>query len=233
MLTQDITKRLKELERSIKRIVLNKCDSLPTVNVGKIVIFGNAFYFWNGIEYERMPTMTDLDDLGIGTNIYLANKYSDLPNPAFNVDKFYWVKNDEGTWWLPGGLGGNYYKKGLYYSDGVTWKDAPVPYEATQNEVNTGTEPYKFVTPKTLKNSTQWGAKVDKEAGKTLTSNDYTTIEKNKLSGIENNAQVNNISNSNATELTSGLTTNLHNHNNLYYTKTEIDNYIINGGLIF
>ena len=33
MLTQDITKRLKELERSIKRIVLNKCDSLPTVNL--------------------------------------------------------------------------------------------------------------------------------------------------------------------------------------------------------
>ena len=57
--------------------------------------------------------------------------------------------------------------------------------------------------------------------------------EKNKLSGIENNAQVNNISNSNATELTSGLTTNLHNHNNFYYTKTEIDNYLINGGIIF
>lgn len=34
-------------------------------------------------------------------------------------------------------------------------------------------------------------AKVDKEAGKALSSNDFTTAEKNKLGGIEDNAEVN------------------------------------------
>ena len=35
------------------------------------------------------------------------------------------------------------------------------------------------------------GKKVDKEAGKGLSTNDYTTDEKNKLAGIETGAQVN------------------------------------------
>lgn len=38
---------------------------------------------------------------------------------------------------------------------------------------------------------TALGAKVDKETGKGLSTNDYTTEEKNKLSGIQANAQVN------------------------------------------
>lgn len=37
------------------------------------------------------------------------------------------------------------------------------------------------------------GLKVDKEAGKGLSSNDYTTADKNKLSGIAAGAQVNSI----------------------------------------
>jgi len=35
--------------------------------------------------------------------------------------------------------------------------------------------------------------KVDKETGKGLSTNDYTTVEKNKLSGIESGAQVNTV----------------------------------------
>lgn len=54
--------------------------------------------------------------------------------------------------------------------------------------------------------------KVDKEVGKGLSANDYTTDEKNKLAGIEAGAEVNNISDADVSELTGGEETNLHKH---------------------
>ena len=54
--------------------------------------------------------------------------------------------------------------------------------------------------------------KVDKEVGKVLSTNDYTTDEKNKLAGIEAGAEVNNISDEDANELTGGAETDLHKH---------------------
>lgn len=59
--------------------------------------------------------------------------------------------------------------------------------------------------------------KVDKVVGKGLSTEDYTTAEKTKLSGITAGAQVNNISDVNATDLTDGGATTLHKHsyNNL------------------
>ena len=54
--------------------------------------------------------------------------------------------------------------------------------------------------------------KVDKISGKGLSTNDYTTDEKNKLAGIEAGAEVNNISDADANELTGGEETNLHKH---------------------
>ncbi len=54
--------------------------------------------------------------------------------------------------------------------------------------------------------------KVDKEVGKVLSTNDYTTDEKNKLAGIEAGAEVNNISDEDANELTGGGETDLHKH---------------------
>ena len=54
--------------------------------------------------------------------------------------------------------------------------------------------------------------KVDKEVGKGLSANDYTTDEKNKLAGIEAGAEVNNISDADASELTGGEETDLHKH---------------------
>ncbi|MBX3008605.1 MAG: LamG domain-containing protein [Melioribacteraceae bacterium] len=59
--------------------------------------------------------------------------------------------------------------------------------------------------------------KVDKVTGKGLSTEDYSTNEKNKLSGIEAGAEVNNISDVNATHLTDGGVTTLHKHsyNNL------------------
>ena len=54
--------------------------------------------------------------------------------------------------------------------------------------------------------------KVDKILGKGLSTNDYTTDEKNKLAGIEAGAEVNNISDADASELTGGAETDLHKH---------------------
>ena len=54
----------------------------------------------------------------------------------------------------------------------------------------------------------------------------FTAIEQSKLSGIEALAEVNNISDVNATDLTDGGDTTLHIHDTRYYTETEIDTNI-------
>lgn len=65
--------------------------------------------------------------------------------------------------------------------------------------------------------------KVDKVTGKQLSTEDYTTIEKTKLGTIEDGAEVNNISDINATDLTDGGETTLHIHDGRYYTETEVN----------
>jgi hypothetical protein len=91
-------------------------------------------------------------------------------------------------------------------------------------------------------NTTALDGKVDKVTGKGLSTNDYTTIEKNKLKGIANGAQVNKIESIsvngtvvapdtakkvNITTLTSG-TKSLSNYylKENTYSKTEIDNIV-------
>jgi hypothetical protein len=65
--------------------------------------------------------------------------------------------------------------------------------------------------------------KVDKVTGKGLSDENYTLLEKQKLAGIEAGAEVNNISDANATDLTDGGETTLHTHDGRYYTETETD----------
>lgn len=68
-------------------------------------------------------------------------------------NQLYYCINSQGTKWLPGNLGGTYYPKGLYFYSNA-WHYAELPYQATQLEVDTGTNNDKFITPMTLKNST-------------------------------------------------------------------------------
>lgn len=91
-----------------------------------------------------------------GSDIIVVTNYSALPDPTTVSGQFYWCSNSQGTSWLPGSLGGTFYNSGMYYSNGTTWEFLNVPYNATQSEVNTGTNNNKFVTPETLKNSTQF-----------------------------------------------------------------------------
>jgi hypothetical protein len=93
---------------------------------------------------------------GAGTTIEVVPNFSSLPSASSNTDTFYWCENSQGTAWLPGTLGGTYYPSGLYYSNGTSWSSVTSPYNATQNEVNTGTNNDKFVTPYTFENASKW-----------------------------------------------------------------------------
>ena len=86
--------------------------------------------------------------------ITVVANYSALPAVGTVTGQFYWCSASQGTKWLPGALGGTYYSAGMYYSNGVTWEFLDVPYNATQAEVNTGTNTDKFVTPATLASAT-------------------------------------------------------------------------------
>lgn len=112
------------------------------------------------------------NDLLTTVTIIVVANYSALPAPNTVPGKFYWCEQSQGTSWLPGPLGGTYYPAGLYYSDGVTWTTAPIPYQATQVEVDAGTVTDKFVTPATLSNSSQWGTvKIDLSTNSVLNGN--------------------------------------------------------------
>lgn len=88
--------------------------------------------------------------------------YDDLPPAADHTDEFFVVENSQGTSWLPGSLGGTFYAKGFYYSNGVSWVYAgDIPYQATLADVNAGTVTDQFVTPYTLSNTTKWSTKAD------------------------------------------------------------------------
>jgi Cu/Ag efflux protein CusF len=60
------------------------------------------------------------------------------------------------------------------------------------------------------------------------TTASFTTADETKLDGIEVGAEVNNISDANATDLTDGGDTTLHTHDGRYYTEAETDALIAN-----
>jgi len=93
-------------------------------------------------------------------DITVVANYSALPAANTVSGQFYWCSASQGTAWLPGSLGGTYYSAGLYYSNGSTWEFMAVPYQATQAEVDAGTNSDKFVTPNTLFNSSKWATKL-------------------------------------------------------------------------
>jgi hypothetical protein len=104
--------------------------------------------------------LTDLiENANSNKGITIVETYDNLPPANLHTDSLFYVVSSLGTWWLPFSLGGTYKPNGFYYSDGVTWTTIDTPFQATQIDVNTGTNDDKFVTPLTLKNSTQWNTK--------------------------------------------------------------------------
>lgn len=103
---------------------------------------------------------TTADDI-----IVVAN-YSALPAANTVSGEFYWCTSSQGTSWLPGSLGGTYYNSGMYYSNGTTWEYLATPYQATQVEVDAGTNTDKFVTPSTLTNASLWSSVLRNNTGR-------------------------------------------------------------------
>lgn len=96
--------------------------------------------------------------------------YSALPDPTTVPGQTYIVLASQGTRWLPGTLGGTYYPRGYYYSDGTAvWVYSDVPYNASQATVNTGTNDDEFLTPLTFTNSTKLVAALRGVFGITVT----------------------------------------------------------------
>ena len=95
------------------------------------------------------PYATVTDIANIPDPITVVANYAALPAAATVTGEFYWAESSQGTQWLPGSLGGTYYPLGIYYSNGISWSHIETPYQATQLEVNAGSNDTKFVTPLT------------------------------------------------------------------------------------
>ncbi len=92
----------------------------------------------------------------------IVTLYSDLPPVNIHNGEIWVVTTSTGTKYLPAWLTGDYYPKGFYLSDGISWNYlGEVPYQASQSTVNSGIVTDEFVSPNTLKNSTQWNTKQD------------------------------------------------------------------------
>lgn len=56
---------------------------------------------------------------------YTVDNYTELLTVADQeIDNIAFVRNSQGTWWLPGKLLGDFYGKGFYIWDGVEWQEA-------------------------------------------------------------------------------------------------------------
>lgn len=152
-----IENRLKKLEQEFQSKSIKRCTEIPNECVGRLVLVGSDLYVWEDTRYIKFSKG--------GGQLEVVNNYSALPDPTTVSGSFYWVSNSQGTRWLPGSLGGTYYPKGIYYSNGVAWEYIETPYQATQSEVNAGINTDTFVTPKTLKDSNQWNTKFNTPTG--------------------------------------------------------------------
>lgn len=91
-------------------------------------------------------------------NVLIVENYPSLPLASDFINKMYFVKNSQGTRWLPGSLGGTYYSSGIYYSNGITWSTVDTPYFSTQTNVDNGLITDQFISPATLNNYSGWTA---------------------------------------------------------------------------
>jgi hypothetical protein len=119
---------------------------------------GNAYTknSWETFAFSNSGFSSASGGSGAGTTITVVSNYSALPSASSHSNEFYWVSNAQGTKWLPGSLGGNYYSNGMYYSNGTSWEYVITPYQATLNEVDSATNTDKFVTPYTFENASKW-----------------------------------------------------------------------------
>lgn len=140
------------IKEDIQNIIYTEVATLPTTNIKTNIIYilpNGSWNLYNGINWLKEDVQ-----------FVVVDNYSALPLAPTN-NKWFWVSNSQGISWLPGFLGGTYYPKGVYYYNGVSYEYVETPYQASQVEVDAGINNDKFVTPLTLKNSTQWDTKLN------------------------------------------------------------------------
>jgi len=121
-----------------------------------------------------MKLLAFLTGSGGGSAPIEVLNYSLLPPVGTAPGTTYIVLESQGTSWLPGSLGGTYYPEGYYYDATTKYVYSKTPYQATQSEVDAGTNDDKFITSKTFNDSTQLASKVPETRtvnGKQLNAN--------------------------------------------------------------
>jgi hypothetical protein len=97
--------------------------------------------------------VSELPPVGTGSGFAgVVTNFAALPAANTVSGKFYYVVNAQGAAWLPGALGGTYYPRGTYYSDGTNWYNNVSPFQALQSDVDAGLITDQFVSPATLAN---------------------------------------------------------------------------------
>lgn len=94
--------------KSIDSFSLNGSDLVLTVTTNK------------GVQVLTQSLFT-LQETEIKDNVENYSELLNILNPKLN--QFAYVRNSQGTPWLPGSIGGTYYASGLYIWDGVQWKE--------------------------------------------------------------------------------------------------------------
>jgi hypothetical protein len=103
-----------------------------------------------------------------------------VPNQIYNV------LNPQGSKWRPVWLGGaDFYPSGIYQSIAGVWDFiGDFPYQASQIQVDAGTDNETFVTPLTLANAAKWNSKEN-----SLTAGTNITIDRtNPLAPVINSS---------------------------------------------
>lgn len=162
---------LNKLQRLDKKICCIKSDIASLLSEDILAALNGAN---NPNETNVFITQEDLNNYD---PITVVANYAALPDPTTVSGEFYWAEAAQGTEWLPGTLGGTYYNAGIYYSNGVSWSFINTPYQATQLEVDTGTNDNKFVTSLTLRNSNQWSNYQPKVRTNTVSSSATPSID--------------------------------------------------------
>ena len=146
----EIKRSIKDLYTRIKCLTIDVVDNLLSFDP-------NAALSAN--QGRILKELIDTIILG-SVSFPQVSTYNDLPPAAGNLGLYYHVLNSIGTQWLPGSLGGTYYSKGFYYSDGLSWIFVgEIPYQASLTEVDAGLNNTRFVTPFTLENAAKWNSK--------------------------------------------------------------------------
>ena len=124
---------IKTLQKEISNLAGNNgilsIDSLNIDNDGKLII---TFTDVNG---SQTLETTSLQKFIIKFNV---QNYNELLNTTPNLYEYGYVREPQGTQWLPGNVGGTYYPAGLYMWDGIKWiKDDMTLINEVNNIINT------------------------------------------------------------------------------------------------